>query len=1361
MKRNRLRFVLVVCIFLMCFFSMAQTVMAENLVQNGSFETLDATGMPESWYTDAYVRDTGYTVFKTIESSDVPDGERCALIRNIASNDARYAQSIQVEPESLYHVSCKVKANGVQDGRGANLSIEGLYVFSESYFETEDEWEQIDWYGETGEEQNQVTLFVRLGGYSGESTGEACFDDIRFEKVNAVPGDAIASRWYTVNTAVADSDDSGIQEATAAWPMLVVMSLVYALFSWLYVQKKHASKRTVHKTTIGFVLLGAFLLRLLLSATVQGYMVDVNCFLSWGHTMKIHGPVYFYQATGFCDYPPAYTYILALNSIIADLLKSILTNVDPLILERISFRLIPNLADILACFILYRFARRKGMESVRAFRLITVFAYMPVLVLNSACWGQMDSVLCLVLLIVAIYVIDNRWQFALPLYMLAVLIKPQALMLGFLGLTATIAAWIQDTTQRRKILIGLGGAVLTFIIVVLPFTVQQNPFWLVDQYYNTLASYPYATVNTANFWYIFNGNWNQIGNIAPKTPAILLAIGSVGLTVYYFIFKKEQRLRYLEPIIYAACALFFIITAILSEMTWSLIGTSAMVFIFAIILPIFIRERDIETLPFFGGLLFVLLYVFGIKMHERYIMPAYLLLILSYLLKKDKRILLILLLTSATVFVNEGIVLDNSIRLGSSLGHLNNDTRILAMIVSLINVSTAIFATVTGLSIHKIPKEKDDFYDTHDTGKALSKIYRTWDPGLHWNRKDSILVIGITLIYSVFCFMTLGSTKAPQNPWISSSYEENITIDLGAEKTNFSMLYFCGVSRYDFSVAVSDDGESWGEEHWAQMDQGQCYRWKYLTDYWVDSDGSRKYVSTGSMTDIRTLSGRYIRITAHQIGLILNEIIIRSEDGGILTPVSVQRNNGEPDSPNYSSPDALFDEQDTMEGLPDYLNVGQTVIQPSWYNSTYFDEIYHARTGYEHLHGQAPYETSHPPLGKILMSVGIAVFGMTPFGWRFAGALAGIMMLPGIYLLAKQMTKKTWAAGLAMLMLAMDHMHLTQTQIATIDSFPVLFILFAYFFMLRFLQRDLQRSTVRQILPDLAFSGLFMGLSIASKWIGIYAGAGLAVLFFVHMVRSLVYSKHESRDVFESQLNKAYRVCLWSVLFFVIIPITIYLLSYIPYFAYDHSITSIGSYLQRVWKAQLSMFNYHSTPGLGMDHPFYSPWYEWPLISRPMFYAMKQYLSSNDYAFAIFCFGNPAVWLVGIVGFIATVILYIMNKHYRIEGEPYNWHWEGKDGNDSALFLLIGLAAQFLPWVLVPRGTYIYHYFASIPFLILLVVHGFANLRTRFPKICRWTVAVYTVVIFICFIAFIPYASGILAPVTWLDFLKQFLRIYY
>ncbi|MEI3427806.1 MAG: phospholipid carrier-dependent glycosyltransferase [Christensenellales bacterium] len=120
---------------------------------------------------------------------------------------------------------------------------------------------------------------------------------------------------------------------------------------------------------------------------------------------------------------------------------------------------------------------------------------------------------------------------------------------------------------------------------------------------------------------------------------------------------------------------------------------------------------------------------------------------------------------------------------------------------------------------------------------------------------------------------------------------------------------------------------------------------------------------------------------------------------------------------------------------------------------------------------------------------------MTPFGWRFAGALAGVLMLPGMYLLGK-LTKRRMGAFAAMFLMAVDTMHFTQTRIATIDSFVVLFIIWSYVFMVYYLRMDYWRKPLIKTLIPLALSGLFMGMAVASKWTGCFAGVGLAVLFF-------------------------------------------------------------------------------------------------------------------------------------------------------------------------------------------------------------------------------------------------------------------------
>ncbi|MBQ8072481.1 MAG: phospholipid carrier-dependent glycosyltransferase [Clostridia bacterium] len=1383
---------------------------AENLLANGSFEETDAQGNLIGWSEDAYILEEGYTVF-SVQAEEGNSDNHVASIRNIGANDARFSQTVSVEPESLYRFSGLIKAKNVQDGRGANLSIEGLYVFSESVFDTDGVWQRIEWYGETGEDQTTVTLFARLGGYSGESTGQAWFDDLRLEEVDAVPGDGIASRWYTQKQiGVYEEDEEDLQPsgASAAWPRLILLSLFYTIIALTCLQ--HLRARAFHhpeasadlsedrKGKAVFIagLLAALLLRMVISFYVSGYMVDVNCFLSWGGTMADVGPLRFYPATSFCDYPPAYTYILGLNALVCKWIPGLSEGA-----VRVVYRFIPALCDVLSCMVLERFFARRA-SSLPAFLrrgAILLLAFHPVTIMNSAAWGQMDSALALLILLVAVWAIEGRWHLALPCYMLAVLVKPQALMLGFLGLTAFLLCWIRQKSNRHSMLWGIGAAFAVLLIIVVPFSIHQDPFWIVSQYSETLASYPYATVNTANFYYLFDGNWDAIQYPAAKGAILMLAALSLTYGTYYFFQgRKYWKKIWIEGALAGLFSLFFILCAAgVTGASWSIVGIGAMAFAFLIVLSLYLRKKEISFLPYLGGLLFMILYVFGVKMHERYIFPAFLLLALAYGIQRDRRILVMLLGLTVTSFLNEGIVLDNSIRLGSAMGHLNQDTHILAQLLSLLNCMLTVYAVYAGVKMalpavrgdeapapfaggvnrkekgKTIENEAPDGMGCAWTASSMPTILRDWktDNRLHWRRKDTLLLTGITMIYAVISLVTLGSTKAPQTAWTSSEYTENVIFDLGESQENFAMLYFARVSRYDFSVAVSDDGMRWEDETWAQMDQGQCWKWKYVTESTASASGTRSYGSQRHW-----FSGRYVRITAHQINLALCEVLFRDDNGRQLPIVSVVREGGDETSPLYSDPENLTDEQNTFEGLPVYVpsdalsaqdESNPRVAQPSWWNSTYFDEIYHARTAWEFLTASAPYETSHPPLGKVLMSWGVAVFGMTPFGWRFAGALAGILMLPGIYLVVKQMTKSTSLSGFACGLMALDCMHLTQTQIATIDSFPVLFILFAFFFMLRFLQSDWRKEKHSRVLADLGLGGLCMSLAIASKWIGIYAGAGLGILFFWHGWRILSLDRQEKggKEAAGKSLLHAFafrqffHICLFCVLFYVVLPVIVYLLSYLPYFAYRH-LTSLSAYLSAVADSQLSMFQYHATPGLGMDHPFYSPWYEWPIIEKPMFYATKQYVFADDLSSSIFCIGNPILWWSAIPAMAACFWMWARNR----EESLYSAHcFVSVDSalDTNLVFLLVGFLAEYLPWMLVPRGTYIYHYFASIPFLIFSITVCFEQLHTRFPRFEKAAQWVFLAMALLAMILFFPYVTGIYAPVSWLDAGRSLLKIWY
>ena len=91
----------------------------------------------------------------------------------------------------------------------------------------------------------------------------------------------------------------------------------------------------------------------------------------------------------------------------------------------------------------------------------------------------------------------------------------------------------------------------------------------------------------------------------------------------------------------------------------------------------------------------------------------------------------------------------------------------------------------------------------------------------------------------------------------------------------------------------------------------------------------------------------------------------------------------------------------------------------------------------------------------------------------------------------------------------------------------------------------------------------------------------------------------------------------------------------------------------------------------------------------------------------------------------------------------------------KALFLVLGYCSQLLPWMLITRTTFNYHYFPSILFLVLLICYVFNDLMDRRAK--GWRLAVYGMTIgsTALFAAFYPVLAGVFVP-TW--YTTNFLR---
>ena len=528
-------------------------------------------------------------------------------------------------------------------------------------------------------------------------------------------------------------------------------------------------------------------------------------------------------------------------------------------------------------------------------------------------------------------------------------------------------------------------------------------------------------------------------------------------------------------------------------------------------------------------------------------------------------------------------------------------------------------------------------------------------------RCDLAVIAILTAVYSVITLTNLGDRKVPESGITLENSSASFSLSENNGISGFR-LFLGEYHLYDgntLTLELTDGGES---IYKTELSEQSVFCWE---EYGVNLPKADA-----------------VTITANGIVRVV-ELVFLDENGGIIG------GKGE-----------LFDEQELVPERKTHLN------------STYFDEIYHARTAYELLHGQQIYEWTHPPLGKVLISAGVAVFGMNPFGWRIVGTLFGIFMVPLIYIFAKKLFGKTAVSAFSAVLFTFDFMHLVQTRIATIDVYVTFFIMLMYLFMLMWLREGFY---TKKSLVWLGLSGVSFGLGVASKWTGVYAGAGLAVIFFSELYRRY----RENNAEFVEHIKQLILFCVGA---FVAVPALIYLASYIPYVRAEGG--GFGAILQN----QIDMLSYHG--GIDATHPYSSNWYEWAVIRRPVWY-----YSGAD-GEGISAFGNPLVWWTGIPAFFYTLYLAVTKK------------------DKTAVFLTIGYLAQLLPWAAISRITFIYHYFPSVPFVVLMT--GFcADRLLGDGKTAGRTMLCYAVCAVLLFALFYPVLTGINVNPTFVD---DFLR---
>lgn len=1006
---------------------------------------------------------------------------------------------------------------------------------------------------------------------------------------------------------------------------------------------------------------GALAVRVAAAALSKGFGTDTSCFSAWSDRIFALGPGSFYSEEVFTDYPPGYMYVLWFLGAVRHLFSIENYSAAHLILLKL-----PAITCDIASGLLIMRESRKKFSDFQSFFLCLAYLLNPVVILNSSVWGQVDSVFTLAVICMCLCLIQGK---LLPSYIafgIGVLIKPQTLIFAPI-LLAGIIDWVflKDFSIRNFFINLFGGisVICGMVLLCLPFGFAN--VWA--QYFSTVGSYPYAAVNACNMWGLFGLNWVSQDNTFLGIP-------------------------------------------------YRLIGTAVIVAIIVLVLFLSIRNKeDTEKYPFLAALLILTIFVFSVRMHERYMFPGLLLLLFSYIYRPSKYTFLCYGGFSVMHFYNTANVL-------FFYDPFNYDRKAPAILLT--SAGMLICAGFLFYSVWLIYGKKNTAQagrhkgrtaassaagsagrvSSHAAGKAARTSTRPAEKAaiqpsrigkpLRW--ADYVLMLVITLVYSLFALYDLGDRKAPATAY-DMTYNQSIELDFGSE-IPCTLSYFTA-PWHDRTFLL--EGKRSAADEWVSLGEiklGNVFTWQNV--------------------NIQT-EAPLLRMILKDSQASVLEMTFLDADGNVIMPV------------NADQYPALFDETDLHPEVSTFRN------------SMYFDEIYHGRTAYEFIHGLTTYENTHPPLGKIFISLGVLAFGMNPFGWRIIGVLFGIAMVPLVYLFARRLSESTPLAVLACVMFSFDFMHFSQTRIATIDVYITFFVMLMYYFMYQYSKLSFYDTPLWKTLLPLGACGVSMGLGIASKWTGVYAGAGLALIFFwilFRRYREYCYAKKTPskitegiphQNVINSFLPNTTRTILFCLVFFVVIPAAIYLLSYLPFVDY----TEGRGLVSRMLHNQETMFNYHSS--LDATHDFSSSWYEWPIIKRPIWFYSR--IVTGEYTQGglregISSFGNPAVWWLGIPAALYMVYLCAKKK------------------DRTAAFLLTGYLAQYLPWFFVTRVTFIYHYFPSVVFVVMMTIYSFMQEKSKLSGKKKAVIAaVYGTVVVVLFLMFYPVLSGQPVEASYVD----------
>lgn len=416
---------------------------------------------------------------------------------------------------------------------------------------------------------------------------------------------------------------------------------------------------------------------------------------------------------------------------------------------------------------------------------------------------------------------------------------------------------------------------------------------------------------------------------------------------------------------------------------------------------------------------------------------------------------------------------------------------------------------------------------------------------------------------------------------------------------------------------------------------------------------------------------------------------------------------------------------------PALLFVLAWLLHAAWLThprSVVFDEVYFGRYAMAYLKGE-DYFDLHPPLAKLVFGAMAWLLQLDPsFGWEHNGQpfpdpayawlrlpahAVGVLLPLVLWGVAREIGLSARAAFAVGVLAALDNAFLVLSRVALTD----VFFITAGFGALWAYMRHRRTGGAGGLL----LAALLAGCAVSVKW---------TALSFVGVLLAL-----EAQRLWAARAARPWPT-LWRPALLVALPAAVYLASFALHFALVKPgsgadggmvVRSQMPFAERFVELNKAMWK--SSSGMKVKHPYASRWHDWPFMMR----TVDMWAEYRGERLArLYLIGNPVVWWASGYAMLFLLVNFVPKLPSLLaRAKP-------PPAGAAELFVVGAFLANLLPFTVIGRVMFLYHYLPALGFALL----GLGLLLDRSERHARWLLPAVGVLAAAAFVYWAPLTYG-------------------